>query len=344
MSLYRDFTLAAALGLQVDCRHDAGGDGGAGGGSPDVGAAGGADASLDDSAQATEPDVHVDASAAQAAADDDDDEPDFKDDAHRDKPWANDPDFKRALNRARRAQRQAAKYRPIVEKVRAFGVEGNLEDVVRRAQRYNEVEPQLRRGAPGGDSSRADRQTPQEYQPPPFDRNTVPFDPNDQAGRWMIDYAEQQHNAYHKVVGVVHAMAREINALREGHQGEQRTKEVNTWRGEITTASKQIPEKWNGMPLRQLFEDAVIGAFHQARVTGRRINPQAVIAHYMKEYKPQRSNQAAVSAAAQQRMAENNRALPGRTAFAGGSPTQARNRSQERVSDVSKRLLGGRRW
>lgn len=337
-----NFTSAAALGLQADCRNDAGGDVGAGA-SPDVGAAGGADASLDDSAQATEPDVNADPAAAHAAVDDDDDEPDFKDDAHRDKPWANDPDFKRALNRARRAQRQLAKHRPILEKVRAFGVADNLEDVVTRARRFDEVQPLLRRVTSGGESSRAERQ-PQEYKPPPFDRSSIPFDTADPAGAWMVNYAEQQHNAFHQVVGVVHQMAREINRLSEGHQGEQRSREVNSWRGEMQTASKQIPERWNGIPLRQLFEDAIIGAFHQARVTGQRINPKAVIQHYLKEYKPENKNAAAVSAAARQRMAENNRALPGRTAFAGGSPTQARDRSQERVKDVTKRLLGRRMW
>jgi hypothetical protein len=344
MSLYGNFTLAAALGLQVDCRNDAGGDGGAGDGSPDMGAAGGADASPDDSAQQTsETDVNADAAAQGAAADDDDDDPDLKDDAHRDKHYANDPDFQRLKNKARTLQRKLAKYRPIVEKVRAFGVADNLDDVVRRAQRFDEVQPLLRRATSGGESSRAERQ-PQEYKPPSFDRSSVPFDENDPGGRFMIDFAERQHNAYHNLVGVVHQMAREINTLREGHQGEQRTKEVTTWRTELETASRQLPEKVNGIPLRTLFQDAVIGAFHQAKVTGRRVNPQQVIAHYLKEFKGQKTNPAAATAAAQQRMAENNRALPGRQAFAGGTPAEARNRSQERVKDVSRRLLGGRRW
>lgn len=342
MSLYGNFTLAAALGLAADCRNDAGGDGGAGGGSPDVGAAGGAEASLDDSAQVSETDVTADPAAARAAADDDDDEPDFKDDTHRDKPWANDPDFKRALNRARRAQRQAAKYRPIVEKVRAFGVEGNLEDVVSRARRFDEVQPLLRR-ATSGETSRA-AQPPQEYQPPPFDKNAVPFDPNDPGGRWLIEREEQHHNRFHTLVGVVHQMARELHSLREGHQGEQRTREVTNWRGEIDKASKLLPEKVNGIPLRTLFSDAVIGAFHQARVTGRRINPDQVIQHYLKEFSAQKKNPAALTAAAQQRIAENNRTLPGRQAYAGGTPAEARNRKDERVKDVTKRLLGGRRW
>jgi hypothetical protein len=337
-----NITSAAALGLELDCRNDAGGDAGAGG-SPDMGAAGGADASLDDSAQQTEPDVDADPAAAQAAADDDDDEPDFKDDAHRDKPWANDPDFKRALNRARRAQRQLAKHRPIIEKVRAFNIGDNLDDVVRRAQRFDEVQPLLRR-ASGGESSRADQRQPQEYQPPPFDRNSVPFDPNDPGGRYLIEHAERAHNQHYALVSVMQQMAREITSLREERQGEQRTREVSSWRGEMDTASKNIPEKWNGLPLRAMFQDAIIGAFHQARINGTRLNAKAVIQHYLKEYKPTATNKAAVSAAAQQRMAENNRALPGRQAYAGGTPAEARNRSQERVKDVSRRLLGGRRW
>jgi hypothetical protein len=342
MSLYGNFTLAAALGLQADCRNDAGGESGAGGGSPEVGAAGGADASLDDSAQVAETDVSVDA-AAHAAVDDDDDEPDLKDDVHRDKPWANDPDFKRMMNRARRLQRQNAKYRPHIEKLRAFGIADNLDDVVTRARRYDEVQPLLRRAATNGETSRA-AQPPQEYQPPAFDKNAVPFDPNDPGGRWLIEREEQHHNRFHTLVGVVHQMARELHALREGHQGEQRSREVGAWRGEIDKASKLLPEKVNGIPVRTLFSDAVIGAFHQAKVTGRRIDPTAVITHYLREFSAQKKNPAALSAAAQQRIAENNRTLPGRQAFAGGTPAEARNRKDERVKDVTKRLLGGRRW
>lgn len=337
-----NFTTAAALGLQVDCRNDAGGDVGAGGGSPETGAAGGADASLDDSAPTGETDVHVDTAAAQSAAvDDDDDEPDLRDDAHRDKPWANDPEFKRALNRARNAQRKLAKARPILEKVRAFNIGDNIEDVVTRARRFDEVQPLLRR-ATNGETSRA-APPPQEYQPPPFDKNAVPFDPNDPGGRWLIEREEQHHNRFHTLVGVVHQMARELHALREGHQGEQRSREVTNWRGEIDKASKLLPEKVNGIPIRLMFSDAVIGAFHQAKVTGRRINPDAVIQHYLKEFSAQKKNPAALSAAAQQRIAENNRTLPGRQAFAGGTPAESRDRKNERVKDVTKRLLGGRR-
>jgi hypothetical protein len=236
-----------------------------------------------------------------------------------------------------RAPRSAA-----AREIRAFNIGDNLDDVVTRARRFDEVQPLLRR-ATSGEPSRA-AQPPQEYQPPPFDKSAVPFDPNDPGGRWLIEREEQHHNRFHTLVGVVHQMARELHSLREGHQGEQRTREVTSWRGEIDKASKLLPEKVNGIPIRLMFSDAVIGAFHQAKVSGRRIDPAAVITHYLKEFSAQKKNPAALTAAAQQRIAENNRTLPGRQAFAGGTPAEARNRKDERVKDVTKRLLGGRRW
>jgi hypothetical protein len=347
MSLYFNVTAAAALGLMDECRNDApAAEGVTFNDSPTAGAAGGADASPEPSAQQDTtpgPDVHTDAPAA-AAADGDDDEPDLKDDAHQNKPWANDPDFKRAMNRARRLQRRLAEAKPIVEKVRAFGIGDKLEEVVTNARRYSDAEPTLRRLASGEDPSRAaESREPDSYEPPPFDRKSVPFDDNDPGGKWIADFAERHHNAYHNLVGAVKSLMREVNEQRSERQTEHRTREVTDWKAEISKAAQQLPEEMDGFPVRQVFADAVVGAFHQAKVRRTKINPQAVINHYLAKYKPRKTDPAAAAAAtAQQRIAENNRSRPSSGAFSGGTPTGARDITNERIGDVSRRMVGNR--
>jgi hypothetical protein len=339
MSLYTPANAIDVIGFTFECRHDGVADAG-GMTAPDAGAGGGDEPPMETPAQTEDASSPDRADAAPPVADGDDDEDGLTDEELAD--LRNDPRVKRVLNRNRKLSRRLAEARPTLEQMRAYGVK-DLREIVRKAEDFDRVQPLLRQQRSGGETSRA-AQPPQEYQPPPFDRNSVPFDTNDAGGRWIVDYAEQQHNTVQKVIGVMHLMARELHTLREGHQGELRSREVTNWRGEIDKASKLLPEKVNGIPVRTLFADAVIGAFHQARVTNRRIDPAAVITHYLKEFSAQKKNPAALTAAAQQRIAENNRTLPGRQAFAGGTPAEARNRKEERVKDVTKRLLGGRRW
>ncbi len=331
---------AVVLGLDPECRNDAGG--------ADAGG-GGAAAPLD--APALDPQGGSDPSASAVPDAVDDDDEGAADDAElNDAPFRDDPRIKRLRNRVRSLNRRVANSREFVETARALGLKPQqLRDIADHARRYQEALPVLQsreflevatRVARGGDTAQQDRRP----QPFVFDDSDFPFDRNDPAGRWMYDREKHHAQEKHELREMVRSLSNDIAQLRNGFTGEQRSREVGAWRSTMDAAAAKVPEKINGIPLRTLFKDAVIGAFHMAKQRGVVLNPQQVIAHYLKEFNLPSSTQAAAKAAAsQQRMAEQNQRRPGAPAFVGGSPSNANpDRSRERVSDVSRRLVGKR--
>ncbi len=280
---------------------------------------------------------------------DDDDESAADDAELNDAPFKDDPRFKRLQNRVRSLNRRVAKSREFVETARALGLTpAQLRDVADHARRYQEALPVLKsreflevatRLAQGGNSAPQDRRP----QPFVFDDSDFPFDRNDPAGRWMYDREKHHAQEKHELREMVRSLSNDVAQLRGGFTGQQRAQEVGTWSTAIDGAASRIPEKVNGIPIRTLFRDACVGAYKEARSRGTRITPQQVIAHYLKEFNLPSSTQTAARAAATQRMAEQNQRRPGSQAFVGGSPSNANpDRSKERVSDVSRRLVGKR--
>ncbi len=337
--MFRLPAAAVALGIDPECRNDAGGPADAGGG--------GAAAPLD--APALDPQGGPDPSTSAAHDVVDDDDENAADDAElNDAPFKDDPRFKRLQNRVRSLNRRVAKSREFVETARALGLTPQqLRDVTDHARRYQEALPVLQsreflevatRLAQGGASAQQDRRP----QPFVFDDSDFPFDRNDPAGRWMYDREKHHAQEKHELREMVRSLSNDVAQLRNGFTGDQRSREVSTWRTSMDAAAAKVPEKINGIPVRTLFRDAIVGAFHMARQRGVRLNPQQVIAHYLKEFNlPSSTQTAARAAASQQRMAENNQRRPGTPAFMGGTPSNANpDRSKERVSDVSRRLVG----
>ncbi len=332
---------AVALGLDPECRNDAGGPADIGGG--------GAGAPLD--APVLEPNGS-DAQPSSAAGDVvDDDDDGAADDAEIDNsPLRNDPRVTRLRNRVRSLNRRVAKHRDLVETARALNVTPQqLRESIDFANRYREALPvlqsqeflevALRRRNGGASAQQQERRQPP---PPAFDDSDFPFDRNDPAGRWMYEREKRHHAEKTELVEMVRSLSNDLAQLRGGFAGQQRAQEVGTWRTTMEAAASKVPEKINGIPLRTLFKDAVVGAFHMAKQRGVRLDPQRVIAHYLKEFNlPSSTQTAARAAASQQRMAEQNQRRPGASAFVGGSPSNANpDRSKERVSDVSRRLVG----
>jgi hypothetical protein len=334
---------AVALGLDPECRIDAGGG-------SDAGAAGGAGAPPMD-APAIEPEGQPADTSASAADVVDDDDDSASDDAEIDNsPLKDDPRVRRLRNQLRSAKRRVAASREFVDTARALGLTAaQLRDVDDLARRYKEALPviqsreflEVASKLPRGDN-RAEPDRRQEPALPAFNEDDFPFDKNDPAGRWMLDRERNHYNEKNELRSMVQALSRDIAQLKNGFTGEQRAKDVATWKGAIDGACSKVPEKLQGLPLRNMLRDALIGARAEAQRRGVRLDPQKAIAHYLKEFGLSSTTQAAAKAAASQRIAETNKTRPGGQAFVGGQPTAAGDRSQERIGDVSRRLLGKR--
>lgn len=326
---------AAALAVADECRNDPGGYDG-----PDTGAGGGEVSSPDQT------DAHVDPAdsdppAAPVAADDDDDDEELKDETHASKAYREDPDFRRLMNKARRLQRQAAKHRPLVEKARALGIAESMDEIVHKARTFDQMQPLLqserfrRLIAEPDEPAESARREPD---PPAFDDSDFPFDHKDPGGAYLHRTFHGLHEQNLALRQALSDVTKRLSHIERGTQAEHQNREIGGWRTALDAAAAKVPENIAGYEARQAFRDAVIGAFHQARQRGVRLDPNKVIAHYLKGLPPK--TRAAASAAAQ-RIAEGNKSLPRPQSFIGGAPASARDgRKRETVRDVNRRLLG----
>jgi len=329
---------AVALGLDPECRNDAGGF-------ADAGAGGAAAPPID--APALDSGGADPAAAAADVADPDD--PDSADDPElNDAPFKDDPRFKRLHNKNRSLARRLARSRELVDTVTGLGLNAaQIREIYGHSQQFQKLLPTIQsrefleflsRTAEGGDTRTAERGRDNKApQLPAFNEDDFPFDTSDPGGRALMNFAKQIHNEKNELLSLVHSLSRDVAELRNGVSGDQRQREVAVWKSTIDAAASKVPEN-----VRDMFRDACVGAYREAQRLGRRITPQQVVDIYTKKLGLSSSAQATAhkAAAAAQRIAENNKARPGAAAFAGGTPTKAGDRSQERIGDVSKRLLG----
>jgi hypothetical protein len=343
MSLYFSAS-AVASELDPECRIDAGA-------MPDAGAGGGADAPpVDPSAGTTDAGVDPRGAAADVA---DDDDGSADDDAEIDNsPLRNDPHVKRLRNQLRSAKRKVASSREFAETAKALGISAaELRELKSHSENYRQLLPTIqsrefleflsRQQGGQQQNNRAEPDRRQEPALPAFNEDEFPFDKNDPGGRWMLDRERQHHTEKNELVSMVRALANDVARLTQGATSEQRTRDVTQWKSAIDGACSKVPEKINGLPIRNMLRDALVGCRAEAKRLGRTVTPQQAVAHYLKEFGLSSTTQAAAKAAASQRIAEHNKTLPGRASFAGGQPSSARDpRQKETVRDVNRRLTG----
>lgn len=300
-------------------------------GDPGLPAGGGSEPPID---QADAP--QGDEAPPQAAPDADEDDVDFDPTEHDDLPFKDHPRFKALANKNRRLQRNLAKARAVSERVKQLG---NLDDLVVAARNYADLQrsaesnPRLRALLNGGEAE----PEPRGRRAPAaddFDAKDFPFDMSAPGASWLLQQAKAVHETRQALQQVLGA----VQAMQQARQGEQVSRVVSTWREATEAAAAKVPERLNGLPLRQLFRDAVAGAFAFAREKNLKVDPKRVIDHYLKEYKVPTPAAASASDAARQRMAENNRSLPRGAVMAGGGPPAAAGRRRETVLDVGRRL------
>lgn len=324
---------AVALGLDTECRNDA---------DVAVDAQAGAGAGAGDASADETPDVQDDAVVDDTRAADDVAGEDEDDDIEGDERLSedelgelrDDPRVKKILNQRRNALRKAAKAKALRNAAQVLGVTPeNLAEIVHRARNFEAVQRDPR-GRAGSDPRAAERPAA-EWKPPAFDRTKAPYDPNDQGANWMLDRYEEMHNNHWALFDVMRGMAQELRDISTTHRSSQRQSLNQQWTTAADAAKRKLPPNMHGV-----FVDLMGGAFRDARALGRKADPAKVADHYLKMLLPPKAK--GPNPAAKQRIAENVRGLPSRSAHTGGAPAAAVDRKSERIGDIVSRTTGGR--
>lgn len=268
-------------------------------------------------------------SRADATPESDDDDLLAEDDFS-DVPFHEHPRFKAVTKRLSKALRQVSRLRPLADRAKGLDLDalrmraGAAEQIEAALARRPELRKQLFDELAGGT-------------PPPreadFDPASLPFDVNDDVGKYFVE----QHK---EMLGLRKQIAELTGHLQQTHQRDtatQRKQYESSWRTATDAAAAQLRQD-----ARELFQDAMYGAYRVTLADGRPADPQKFINQYLTKLKAQGlvTGQAAqrASSAAAQRIAESNTRLP-RQVAGGGVPASTREK-RESVADVSRRLFG----
>lgn len=303
---------------------------------PDEGAStpegdGGGSQPLEDSPTSDDDAGGSDAGTKPAGDDDDDDdlgvEEDFKD-----TPFHTHPRFQSLTKKYNKLRRQVQRLRPVADRVKGV----DLDAITVKARVADELQavlgrrPDLRKAymdALSGVDEPAAREEGED-----FDPSKLPFNIDDDVGKYfvaqhreMLDLKKQLRAALGELGGV---KQRETQSERKAYEGH--------WRSATESAAAQLPDN-----VKDLFQDAMYGAYRTALAEGKKPNPQTFINSYMKTLRARGLITAKAaqrgSDAAAQRIAENNRHLPRRPAGGGGAASP-REGKPELVADVNRRL------
>lgn len=292
-----------------------------------------------------------DGADAGAGGDDDEDDVDLlaggdDDDLDPNQP-IDEKKFRKVVRELRRAKRRIAKQLPLTQRLRGVDVDR----VIANARQYEALEQRLRsnprllqqlmHGAEGDDDTGgqpASRRAPSQTDPEWLqDDDKFPFDVTTPSGKFFAQQMRSMYTANATVQSDLRRALKRIETLEGGIQ-QERTQQVRSkWVEGMEAAARQIKDP----NLRDMFKDAVRGAFHYAQSNGQRLDPNKVIGHYLKKAGVNPTTQRIAAGAARQRMAQSNQQLP-RHQAGGGVATPARS-GKERLADVHKRLrqIGG---
>ena len=264
-------------------------------------------------------------------ADADDDDAEIEEDFS-DTPFNNHPRFKSLTKRYSKLRRQVARMRPIAERVKGV----DLDSLSVKARVADELQAVLGRRAdlrkaymdalsgvdePAARDENAD-----------FDPSKLPFNVEDDVGKYFV----QQHRTILGLQKQLREALGEVGGLKQTQTQSAKKAYEGQWRSATESAAAQLPDN-----VKDLFQDAMYGAYRTALAEGKTPNPQHFVNTYTKSLRARGLITAKAaqrgSDAAAQRIAENNRNLPRRPA-GGGSPGSPRDGKPETVADVNRRL------
>ncbi len=136
-------------------------------------------------------------------------------------------------------------------------------------------------------------------------------------------------------------VTKRLEAFEQGTQREKTEAKVSQWRGVIAEATSKIKDP----ELADSLKHAIAGEAGWEKRNGREPNIKAITEKHLKRLLRTgqiTSREAASATAAAQGIADRNRTAPTRAALApGGAPASpTRDRSNERIGDISRRLVG----
>jgi len=264
-------------------------------------------------------------------ADDDDEEPGVEEDFS-DTPFHSHPRFKALTKRYNKMRRQVARMRPLADRVKGVDLDA-LSVKARVADELQAVlgrRPDLRKSymdALSGADEPAVRDEAAE-----FDPQHLPFNVEDDVGKYFV----AQHRTILALQKQIRELGGDLGSVKQSNAQSARKVYEGHWRTATESAAAQLPDN-----VKDLFQDAMYGAYRTALAEGKQPNPQHFVNTYMKRLRERGliSAKAAQrgSNAAAQRVAENNRSLPRRPA-GGGSAASPRDGKPELVADVNRRL------
>jgi hypothetical protein len=245
--------------------------------------------------------------------------------------------WNRVTGALKKAKRQLAKLRPL--KHRLDGV--NLDEALHKARNYDIVNaamqrnPKLRELLLGESPERepARRRPASEPDDEEFDESKLPFDPaENEVNKWIAKLGRESAEG--------RKLARQLQAEIDRMKTAERTRseaQVRTqWKTAIDAAAAKIRQEG----IRTIFKDQPAAAYLDVTRNHKPFTAQQIIDHYLRLFEKDgllpKGEQKLASAAAQQRIAENNKTLP-RNVAGGGSPAPARN-TRETMDDVRRRL------
>lgn len=274
------------------------------------------------------------------AADDADDDRD---------PVTQHPRFKALRKQARKHEARLKKLLPLAGLVKGMSPD-QVHEFMAKARQFDTLasaadsNPRLRAFLFGDDGG-ADAGTSAGKKPPAggadfedLTEDSVPFEATSDVGRFML--AEFRRNRQ-ELATLRSELARAAGELTQfqnliGQRAENASRAA--WKTAVEAAAKELPEGY-----REMFMDAIHGAYSHAKARGLKITPQQAIDHYLNKARTSlrltAGQQQRASGAAAQSMAEHNRILP-RQSSGGSAPSSVRT-GTERVADVSRRI---RRW
>jgi len=271
--------------------------------------------------------------AAVAPELEDDDEVDVeRDEDHADLPFKDHPRFKALTRKNRKLAKSLAK------------TNARTSELAQRAAFADRIEaafrdiPELSEAITTGDFSKlaqrgrsATRPPAPEAQAEGFDPAAFPIDTSTVEGRYLFE----QSRALHDANALVRQLSERIERL-EGHTvSTQRRSEQQTWKTATDAAAAQIRDEG----VRQVFMDAVYGAYREGQTRNVRIKPQDVIGYYLKTLKVSATETARAQAASTQASARHAAAQPRPLPPAAPVPPGA-PRKRELLADVHRRIRG----
>lgn len=271
--------------------------------------------------------VTNDDAGAQAGGADDDDADD--DDDYSDVPFKDDPRFKAAIKKLKKQGRQLSRMRPVYSRVKDV----DLDTVLTKARTADEFQGVLARDkklAKQVLEAMSGLHQPEADAEEQFDPKSLPFNTDDDAGKFFAQMVKDMRQMSKELK----VTKEELAGLKTAGQQQSRAEVMRTWQGATKAAAAQVPE-W----ARDMFNDAVYGAFREAELKGKQLDPQRVIKHYLAKLPISDKQKAAAAAAGAARAANRNSNLP-RVPQTPGVPAGSR-KAGETVADVNRRLRGG---